>query len=164
MSRNGATATGIFVVLVAIVVAVGAGAFSTRSTTSRANPVGQVPEPASDSSSGVVFDLRQVAGRTILGLKLGADSYEAHIGLIVPPECFQANDAGDEEVLTEGECANLPAHGELSGSGTTALGLQLAIVRVAVSQACYKVLTSGETWPPIALDCQAGLDNGKLPD
>lgn len=159
MSRDGAFATGIFVILVAIVVAAGAGAFSTRSTTSRADPVGQVPEPSSDSSAGVVFDLRRVAGRTILGLKLAADTYEAHIGIIVPPECLQANDAGDDEVLTEGECANLPAHGDLSGSGITALGLRLAIVRVAVSQACYRTLIIGETWPPLALNCQAGLND-----
>jgi hypothetical protein len=143
------------VVAVAIIVALGAGAFGTTRTTTESPATGPIPDPASDGSTGVVFDLRASGGLTVLGLPLRSRTYEAHVGFIAPPACVSRDDAGHEELLSEGECANLPARGEVSGGGTTVGGLNLVIVTVDVSKRCYEALTVGVTWPVANPECSS---------
>ena len=154
MSRDATLAIGIGVVLVAIVVAAAAGGFATTTTITSSGSSARIPDPSSDSSTGIVSDLREFGGNTIFGLRLSQPTREAHISIILPPECVQEDESGNETVRADGPCADLPAHGDLAGSGTTATGLRLAIVAVKVSQDCFEVLTIGETWPAAVAECE----------
>ena len=153
MNRDAAIAAviGAFV-LITVLVVVGAFA-TTTSTTIGQGAARPIPDPPGDSSAGVVFDMRTSGGRSILGLELRSRTREAHIGIVVPPECVRKNDSATEELVREGKCLNLPAIGELSGGGTTAAGLKVVFVRVEVPERCYDVLSIGDDWPPTQEDC-----------
>ena len=157
MSRDASIALVAGAIVVAIVVAAGLGAFATTSTstTTGAQPGQPVPDPPSDSSAGVIFDLHATGGQSIFGVRLRSGTFVAQVGMIVPPECVVLDAAGNEELLTEGICASLPVQGELSGGGTTPEGLKLVFVRVEVSRPCFEALAIGDTWPAAVGACEA---------
>jgi hypothetical protein len=153
MSRDASIAIVVAVVFVAVLVAAGVGLSATKKTISSSGQA--VTDPPSEGSSGVVYGLQETPGFSIVGLRLRSSVYVAQVGFVVPPECISADESGVEQLLAVGSCADLPAHGELSGGGTTSTGLKLAIVRVEVSKRCYEALAVGTVWPPAAEECAA---------
>jgi hypothetical protein len=136
---------------VAVLVAVGLGLSATKRTTTSSGQA--VTDPPSQGSSGVVYGLQETPGLSIVGLRLRSSVYVAQVGFVVPPECISTDESGTEQLLAAGICADLPAHGELSGGGTTPAGEKLAIVRVEVSKRCYEALEVGASWPAVAEAC-----------
>ena len=110
-------------------------------------PAVQIPEPASDGSAGVIFELRQSDGSDVLGIRLRPVTNEAHVGLAVPSECVQHSESGKQELRDEGACSQLPVRGEVDGNGTTAAGVQFVILRVNLYERCNETLSIGDTWP-----------------
>ena len=153
MSRDAQIALAVGAVLLIVAVAAGLGLAGTTSTTITHDDGPGVPDPPADGSAGLVFDLRTSGGFNLFGLQIVPQDREAHVGLIVPPECVRQDTSGGEELLTEGVCAGLPLYGELSGGGTTGDGLRLVFVRVGLSRSCYEALAIGDPWPSSAEAC-----------
>ena len=153
MSRDASLVVVIGAVLVVLAAAAAVGAYGTTRTTSRSEVSGQIPEPPIDGSTGVVMGLMSAGGQRILGLRLHSRSFEAQVGFAVGRECFEQYSSGGPESSGQIACGNLPAHADVSGSGTTATGTDFLIVRIAVSQDCYEALSIGDTWPASAEAC-----------
>ncbi len=128
------------------------GAGVTRSTISMGTPI-SIPMPPDDGSVGVIFDLRKTGGHRFLGITFKPPTYEAHVAMAVPDQCLATDEGGQVTLSSEGECASLPAHGELSGNGSLPSGKPLAIVRIEVSKSCYETLVVGDDWPSNLLVC-----------
>jgi hypothetical protein len=147
MSRDAGLAIVIGVIVLAVVVVVGLGAVGMTSTTVQSGPSTVVRTPPEDGSSGVVFDLRERQGQRFLGIRFSADRHYASIALVVPPACIVEDADGKELLRDDGECADLPVRGELTGSGTTQEQGRLAIVNVEISRSCFEAIAVGEQWP-----------------
>jgi hypothetical protein len=141
------------VLFVAVLVAAGLGLSATRKTIAEPVGTGTVLDPPADGSAGQVFGLHSTPGLSVLGLRLRSSSYVVQVGFIVPFECIAADESGRQVLLADGLCANVPAHGELSGGGTTSIGQTLAIVSIDVSKRCYEALEIGTAWPPGTATC-----------
>jgi hypothetical protein len=94
------------IVLVVIVVASIGLAGTTRTSSTSGGGV-QVPDPPADGSAGQVFDLSEYGGLSLLGVQLVSPTREAHVGMVVPPECVGQVAGGGEVLLSEGGCADL---------------------------------------------------------
>lgn len=147
MNRDAALLVIAGVVVVGLLVAVGLGAVGLSSTTVESGPSNVIEMPPEDGSSGVVFDVRERPGQRFLGIRFSADKHYAHIAMVVPDACIVADADGVETLRDDGECANLPVRGELTGGGTTGEGGRLAIMSIGVSRACFEALSPGEEWP-----------------
>lgn len=137
-----------------LVVALGAlalGGLGTRVESSVSDPVPAVFDgPPADGSSGVVMGTYQSkSGISFFGLTIGESRWEASIALVLPEGCEPDGDRLDDA----GACAGVPATGRLSGGGTTAAGLEFAIVSTRVSERCHEALETYERWPSSKPEC-----------
>ncbi len=154
MSRDAGIAVLVGVVLLVGVVALGFGAFGTTYTTIESGPSTAIAGPPEDGSSGVVFELHKSGGLSILGLRLESREHFARIGVVVPAQCVLSDESGHETLSTDGICAALPVHGELSGGGTTSSGASLAFVDIKVQKKCFGALEVGASWPSTIDGCE----------
>lgn len=152
MNNTGTVLLIVAVVAVAALAIVAFGFAGLTSTTieERASPPIAVPQ---NEFEAVVFDLRTEPGMSLLGLQLRSDRHKAHVMMVVPDECVTEDGDDGEVLVSDGICAGLPVHGELSGGGTTETGARLAIVQIEVSQRCYETLRLGEAWSPAVGEC-----------
>ena len=154
MNRDATLLAVIGVIVLTVVIVAGLGAIgTTRSTTTSGTPIA-ISEPPADGTTGSIFELRKTGGHRMFGITFHAPAYEVYVGMVVPDHCLSRDASGTESLLTDGECAGLPAQGELTGSGTTPSGRSLAVVRIDISPACYDALTVGDTWPSAAQPCR----------
>lgn len=156
MTAGGIVAILFGLVVVAAVVVVGVGAFALSSQTEVTSEPGVVvPAPPLDGSEGVVFDLHESDGVEFLGITFRAWNYTVDVQMVVPDECIQRDGSNNEVLVDDGDCADLPAQGELVGSGFTESQRRLAFVRMDISQDCYEALTIGDRWPSSLPECSA---------
>jgi hypothetical protein len=155
MNREVSVAIVVGAVLVAALVAAGVGLSATTKTVSDSGPVqvGSIPEPPADSSFAVIYELQSTPGSSLLGFRLRSSKYVVQVAFIAPPECLSTTDSGQDALLTSGDCADLPVHGEITGDGTTVTGLELTIVSIDVTKRCYEALDLGGAWPSAAEAC-----------
>ena len=154
MSAGGIVAIILGLVLVAAVVVVGVGAFAlTSGSEVTSSPVVNVPSPPLDGSAAVVFDRRQSEGTNFLGIQFRSPNYSIDVQLVVPDECLQRDGSGNEVLVEDGECADIPASGELVGSGITESRQRIVFLRMDVSEQCFESLSVGDRWPSSVAEC-----------
>ncbi len=148
MNRDATLLIVLVVVVIVVLGVIGLGAFGTTRTISTSGPGVAFDAPPSDGSAGVVFDLHEESGQSIFGITFTSAKYKATVGVVAPDECLSQDESGQDVLSTEGECADLPVHGEVTGGGTTVDGGRLTIVSVDISKNCFEVLQVGDAWPP----------------
>ena len=159
MSRDGALLVVLGVIVVGVLAVVGLGAGlgayqTTVSTSSSPSTTAAIPDPPGDGSSGVVFSSRVQGGQSLFGIPLTSDEYILHVGMVAPENCVVADAEGMQALSEEGECAELPARGKVTGGGTNAAGDNLVIVELEVERDCFEALTEGDAWPSSAEACR----------
>jgi hypothetical protein len=153
VSRDAALVVVVGAIVLVVAVVIGLGAFGTTTTTTTSGPATVPPDPPPGGTTGVTFELRTEPGTSILGLKLRADKHYAFVALAAPQACIDENEDGGRELSTEAECANLAAHGEITGDGATSTGINFVIVELQITQACLNAMAIGDRWPPTGDDC-----------
>jgi hypothetical protein len=153
VSRDAALVVVVGAIVLVVAVVIGLGAFGTTTTTTTSGPATVPPDPPPGGTTGVTFELRTEPGTSILGLKLRADKHYAFVALAAPQACIDENEDGSPDLSAEASCANLAAHGEIAGNGTTSYGINFVVVEVQITQACFNALAVGDMWPPSGDDC-----------
>lgn len=155
MSGTTTAAIAAAVVLALLLIVAAGGLFSVRTSTGVSGPVtAEGPGiPLPEGTSALVFGSRMTsAGFSLLGLRFTQPEYAASVAFVPPPGCTPA--PGDE-LVPEGPCEEIPALGQVNGSGVNADGHNFVMVSVPISQSCFDVLRDGDPWPSERSECAA---------
>lgn len=103
--------------------------------------------------TAIVTGKAQTGGLRLFGVRLQRPDSTIDVALAVPPECVESDESGDEVLRHDGTCAQLPVSGEVVGGGTTADGVRIVSVRIAVHEGCSQAIPLGSTWPSDLAKC-----------
>jgi hypothetical protein len=138
-----AAAAIVLVVGAALFVGVAGGGSVTTSTSEEVSF-----EAIPTDGTAIVFARNQSGGLEIFGARLRGRDSTFDIGFAVPESCVVRDDAGDEALRDDAECAGLPAYGRVVGGGVTRDGKRIVVVRLEVSEDCYEALPfAASAWP-----------------
>ena len=138
------------IVIVAAVV-VGAAGFGGGSVTVQQGAPIEIP----DDGTAVVVGKSAEGGFELFGIRFHDANRYLQLSAVIPGDCLVRDAAGEEQLRTDGECADLPLAGEVAGGGTTAEGQAIVTVRTPVSPACYDAIADGDLWPSALEECAA---------
>ncbi|HET7738343.1 MAG TPA: hypothetical protein VFK32_07200 [Tepidiformaceae bacterium] len=155
-----ATSTTLIVVAAIVAVAFVALASMELTTSSRTVDIASgvsdssVDDLPRDSSFGIVTKSLETEGPWFeaFGIALGSEQHTAFV-MFIPPAACSVPETGD--LKATGNCAGIPAEGEVSGGGTRSDSSRLVIVGVPVSKACHRELAPGDRWPTDIEACRA---------
>ncbi|MDA0352142.1 MAG: hypothetical protein O3A10_08030 [Chloroflexi bacterium] len=147
----------IFVVGLIVLIAAGVFAFGLAggSTTITPGPPELGFESIPTDGSAVVASSSQSGGLKLLGVRFHQPDYTLNVALAVPESCLVDDGSGHERLRADGECADLPVSGAVSGGGVTAGGDRIVQIAIVVSRACHEAIALGAAWPSDLKVCRA---------
>jgi len=142
-------ASGIVIIALVIVLAVGLAGGSSEITYSD----GPGADPPDDPSAGIVSGSRTSGGSSFLGIQIQAPTPVLEVAVIASPDCV-SRDGSEERLTSTGECADVPAIGPIVGTGRSRLGDNYYLVLVEVSDDCLEAVAIGDRWPTGLPECE----------
>ena len=154
MGRDAAVGLVGAVIVIGVAIAVLLGAAGGRVETSTNTEEVSFDAIPTDGTA-IVFARTQSGGLEILGAQFRSRESTFDIGFAVPESCVERDEADDDVLRDDLECAGLPAYGPVVGGGVTREGTRIVLVRLDVSEECYEAVPfAATTWPTDIEACQ----------